>query len=160
MKRTFLAILFICFTTFSFALEIGDKAPDFKIELADGSTKELSDYKGKYLFLHFWATWCGPCRMELPEMQAFYDSLTEDSKIDFLAICISDSKKNMDSFMKKNNFTFPTALDESGFLLAFPYGIQAIPVSIIINPQGKIEKQTIGMMSAKKLQDFVKDYLD
>ena len=101
MKRTFLAILFICFTTFSFALEIGDKAPNFKVELSDGKKVSLSDYKGKYLFLHFWATWCGPCRKELPELQQFYKSLSPSSKIQFLAVCISDTKKSMDSFMKK-----------------------------------------------------------
>ena len=160
MKRTFLAILFICFTTFSFALEIGDKAPNFKVELSDGKKVQLSDYKGKYLFLHFWATWCGPCRKELPELQQFYQSLSPSSKIQFLAVCISDTKKSMDSFMKKNKFTFPTALDESGFLVAFPYDVQAIPVSIIINPEGKIEKQVIGMMSPKALQNFVKDYVN
>ena len=54
MKKTFLAILFICLTTFSCALEIGDKAPNFKVELSDGKQVSLSDYKGKYLFLHFW----------------------------------------------------------------------------------------------------------
>ena len=160
MKKTFLAILFICFTTFSFALEIGDKAPNFKIELSDGKQVSLSDYKGKYLFLHFWATWCGPCRKELPELQQFYQSLSPSSNIQFLAICISDSKKNMDSFMSKNKFTFPTALDESGFLVALPYDVQAIPVSIIINPEGKIEKQVIGMMSPKALQNFVNDYVN
>ena len=137
-----------------------DKAPNFKVELSDGKQVSLSDYKGKYLFLHFWATWCGPCRKELPELQQFYQSLSPSSNIQFLAICISDTKKSMDSFMKKNKFTFPTALDESGFLVAFPYDVQAIPVSIIINPEGKIEKQVIGMMSPKALENFVKDYVN
>ena len=66
----------------------------------------------------------------------------------------------MDSFMNKNKFTFPTALDESGFLVALPYDVQAIPVSIIINTEEKIEKQVIGMMSPKALQNFVKDYVN
>ena len=120
MKKTFLAILFIFFTTFSFALEIGDKAPNFKVELSDGKQVSLSDYKGKYLFLHFWATWCGPCRKELPELQQFYQSLSRKIYLQNERIEILTKRSIRDKLLKYFN-TITTKTSSKVIYLPFSY---------------------------------------
>lgn len=166
MKKNFLkvvfmnALVFAVFTQFAFSQTVaeGKKAPDFSITTSEGKKVKLSDYNGKALLLHFWATWCPPCRKELPTIETFAKK-TEDanSRISFFAICISDSEKNRAAFMKRNKYTFPCALDESGDI-AYKYGVQGIPTSILISPDGTIEKIHVGMMSRTQLDEFTKRY--
>ena len=142
---------------FAQSVKEGKTAPDFSLTLSTGQQVKLSDYKGKAVLLHFWATWCGPCRVELPEMNAFASKLDSSSRIAFLAVCISDTEKSRDTFMKKNNYTFPGGLDKDGSI-AGSYFIQGIPTSILISPDGKIEKIRVGAMSPSELQRFVGKY--
>ena len=138
------------------------KAPDFTITLSTGETKKISDYQGKAVLLHFWATWCPPCILELPGMNALAEKLEsqgEQSQLDFLAICISDTEENRSNFMKKNGYTFPGGLDESGKIAA-RYGIQGVPTSILISPQGEILDYNVGMMTEAQLAQFVRDYVE
>lgn len=151
---------------FSQSLKVGSNAPDFSLQLqqdgkASDKTVTLNSYKGKVLFLHFWATWCPPCKVELPHMESFAKKLAnqgDKAKMEFLAVCISDSQKALSSFMQKNGYTFPSALDEPG-LVAMKYGIQGVPTSILISPEGKILKIQVGMMNQKQLENFVADYM-
>ena len=85
-------------------------------------------------------------------------SLGEKAKMDFLAVCISDSQQALTSFIQKNGYTFTSALDEPG-KVAMAYGIQGVPTSILISADGKILKIQVGMMSEKHLTEFVADYL-
>ena len=169
MKRRLLLLftLLMCcvFTLNAQSINIGANAPEFSLQLqVDGkpSTEivKLSDYKGKALFLHFWATWCPPCKVELPHMEKLSQKIQakgNDSKIEFLAICISDSQKAFSSFMEKNKYTFTGGLDSSGYI-AIKYGIQGIPTSILISPEGKILKINVGMMNEKQLEKFIGGY--
>ena len=122
----------------------------------DGTPLDLQ-HTERPVFLYFWATWCGPCRVELPEMNAFASKLDSSSRIAFLAVCISDTEKSQSAFMKKNNYTFPGGLDKDGSI-AGSYFIQGIPTSILISPDGKIEKIRVGAMSPAELQRFVGKY--
>ena len=142
---------------FAQSVKEGNTAPDFSLTLSTGQQIKLSDYKGKAVLLHFWATWCGPCRAELPEMNAFASKLDSSSRIAFLAVCISDTEKSRDAFMKKNNYTFPGGLDKNGSIAA-SYFIQGIPTSILISPDGKIEKIRVGAMNPAELKRFVEKY--
>ena len=159
-------VLLLSLPAFSQVLKVGSNAPDFSLQLQqDGKpsdkTVTLSSYKGKILFLHFWATWCPPCKLELPHMESLAKKLAsqgDKAKMEFLAVCISDSQKALTSFMQKNGYTFPSALDEPG-LVAMKYGIQGVPTSILISPEGKILKIQIGMMNQKQLENFVADYM-
>lgn len=161
-----LIILLFYLPTFSQSLKVGSNAPDFSLQLQqDGKASDkivtLNSYKGKVLFLHFWATWCPPCKVELPHMESLAKKLAsqgDKAKMEFLAVCISDSQKALTSFMKKNGYTFPSALDEPG-LVAMKYGIQGVPTSILISPEGKILKIQVGMMNQKQLENFVSDYM-
>lgn len=160
IKKFFVVALFVFvgfdFGVFAKDLKVSDVAPDFTIKVQDGSEFSLSAQKGKPVLLHFWATWCPPCIRELPEMQKLSDDLAE-SKLEFIAVCISDSEANKAAFMKKNNYTFPCALDELGDIVASKYNVSGIPTSILIGADGKILKINVGMMSAKQLEAFVKD---
>lgn len=159
-------VLLLYLPAFSQSLKVGSNAPDFSLQLqqdgkASDKTVTLSSYKGKVLFLHFWATWCPPCKVELPHMESLAKKLAsqgDKAKMKFLAVCISDSQKALTSFMQKNGYTFPSALDEPG-LVAMKYGIQGVPTSILISPEGKILKIQVGMMNQKQLENFVADYM-
>ena len=159
-------VLLLSLPVFSQSLKVGSNAPDFSLQLQqDGKpsdkTVTLNSYKGKVLFLHFWATWCPPCKVELPHMESLAKKLAsqgDKAKMEFLAVCISDSQKALTSFMQKNGYTFPSALDEPG-LVAMKYGIQGVPTSILISPEGKILKIQVGMMNQKQIENFVADYL-
>ena len=159
-------VLLLSLPVFSQSLKVGSNAPDFSLQLQqDGKpsdkTVTLNSYKGKVLFLHFWATWCPPCKVELPHMESLAKKLAsqgDKAKMKFLAVCISDSQKALTSFMQKNGYTFPSALDEPG-LVAMKYGIQGVPTSILISPEGKILKIQVGMMNQKQLENFVADYM-
>jgi thiol-disulfide isomerase/thioredoxin len=159
-------VLLLSLPVFSQSLKIGSNAPDFSLQLQqDGKpsdkTVTLASYKGKVLFLHFWATWCPPCKVELPHMESLAKKLAsqgDKAKMEFLAVCISDSQKALTSFMQKNGYTFASALDEPGFV-AMNYGIQGVPTSILISPEGKILKIQVGMMNQKQLENFVADYM-
>ena len=161
-----LIILLFSLPAFSQSLKVGSNAPDFYLQLqqdgkASDKTVTLNSYKGKVLFLHFWATWCPPCTVELPHMESLAKKLAsqgDKAKMEFLAVCISDSQKALTSFMQKNGYTFPSALDEPG-LVAMKYGIQGVPTSILISPEGKILKIQVGMMNQKQLENFVADYM-
>ena len=161
-----LIILLFSLPVFSQSLKVGSNAPDFSLQLqqdgkASDKTVTLNSYKGKVLFLHFWATWCPPCKLELPHMESLTKKLAsqgDKAKMEFLAVCISDSQKALTSFMQKNGYTFASALDEPGFV-AMKYGIQGVPTSILISSEGKILKIQVGMMNQKQLDSFVADYL-
>lgn len=171
MRKSYKLLFFVAlislfaFSAFSQSLEAGSVAPDFSLLLqengkAGDKTVNLSSYKGKVLFLHFWATWCPPCKKELPHMEALAKKLAEqgdNAKMKFLAVCISDSQKALTSFMQNNGYTFPSALDEPG-KVAMAYGIQGVPTSILISSEGRILKIQVGMMSQKQLEKFVADY--
>ncbi len=146
-------------TTNSGAASKMQAAPDFSLMLSTGETVKLSDLRGKAVLLHFWATWCPPCRAELPEMNALAESLAanSDSKLEFLAVCISDEETSRAQFMAKNNYTFKGGLDARGDVASL-YRVQGIPSSFLISPDGSIEKRHVGAMSKAQLLDFVSAY--
>lgn len=162
-KKMFLgiALCFLAFSSFAKNIKKGSAAPDFSITLSDSKTVKLSDYRGKAVLLHFWGTWCPPCRRELPGMENLNKKIVadgENSNLEILAVCISDTEKNQSSFMKSNKYTFKTGLDVSGDI-AFSYGVQAVPTSILISPEGEILAVHAGMMSESQIFAFVKDYV-
>ncbi|MDR2785093.1 MAG: TlpA family protein disulfide reductase [Treponema sp.] len=121
-----------------------EKAPvtDFSLKLVDGRTVTLGALKGKVVFLNFWATWCPPCREEMPSMEILYRRF-HDQGLEFIAVDIMESGKAVSAFLSDNNLTFPAALDSNG-RVSGSYGIQAIPASFIIDRDGKIILYTVG----------------
>lgn len=165
-KKIFLVGLFLSVLTFaSFAqIKSGSTAPDFEVELLDGTKTSL--YKltssGKTVLLNFWATWCPPCRYELPDMNELSKTLAsqgENAKLDFVAVCISDSKKSWKKFMSDNNYTFKTGIDEKGNS-AYKYNVSGIPATFLISSDNKILKTQVGAMTKSALDKFVEGYVD
>jgi thiol-disulfide isomerase/thioredoxin len=115
---------------------------DFVLPLLDGTNVRLSEYKGKTVFLNFWATWCPPCRAEMPSMEILYQRF-RGKGLEFLAVDIQESNKDVADFMKEYKLTFPMALDSTG-KVSGNYGIQGIPTTFIIDRDGKIIAAAVG----------------
>ncbi len=118
------------------------KSINFTINSLDGGSVQLSDFKGKVIFLNFWATWCGPCRSEVRDIDALYDELkNEDFMV--MAVDIQEDEKKVRRFMKKYRIDFPVFLDRSG-IIARNYAVSGIPTTYIIDPDGNIVGRAVG----------------
>ncbi|MDD2580595.1 MAG: TlpA disulfide reductase family protein [Desulfuromonadaceae bacterium] len=119
-------------------------APDVSVvSLANGSTLKLSDLKGKVVLLNFWATWCPPCRKEIPSMMKL-NSLMAGKPFQMVAISIDEGgKPAIESFFKESGYSLPAYIDESG-ASAKSYGITGVPESFIIDKNGVLVKKVIG----------------
>ena len=117
-------------------------APDFTLTNIDGDTVTLSDYKGKALFLNFWAEWCGPCTQEMPSIESLYQK-TENLNIEVLAINVGESLETVSKFIESNNYNFTTLIDEASEA-ASSYGVRSIPSTFIINKDGNIIAMKLG----------------
>jgi thiol-disulfide isomerase/thioredoxin len=129
--------------------EIGIQAPkeplaatDFTLESLDGKTSSLSALKGKFVFLNFWATWCPPCRSEMPAMQALYEKLQAKGFV-ILAIDLAEEAAVVRDYVKQNKLTFPVLLDKSGEVGGI-YGAQSIPTTYLIDRTGNVLGRGIG----------------
>ena len=109
---------------------------DFKLSDLDGNEVSLSNYQGKVIMLNFWATWCPPCRNEMPSMESLYKKM-EDNNFIILAINIQENISAVKDFIQKNKYTFPVILDETG-TTSVKYQIRSIPTTYIIDTKGKI----------------------
>jgi peroxiredoxin len=119
-------------------LYLADQPPaiDFTLEKLGGGKVKLSDFKDKVVILNFWATWCGPCRVEMPSMQSLYDQI-KDQDVVMLAVDSQETPEVVDEFIKEFKYTFPVLLDTSGSATA-QYSIQAIPTTYIIDRNGRV----------------------
>ncbi|MFH1576977.1 MAG: TlpA disulfide reductase family protein [Candidatus Margulisiibacteriota bacterium] len=138
------------------APKAGVKAIDFTLEDLNGQTRTLADYKGKVVFLNFWATWCPPCRSEMPSMQELYKSW-DDSEFEMLAINIGEDKKTVENFAENGGYTFPILLDRDK-KIAEKYMIRGIPTTYIINKEGKIVAKVVGSRhwTLEEIQSLIK----
>jgi thiol-disulfide isomerase/thioredoxin len=118
---------------------------EFTLPLSEGGGEQkLSDLKGKVVFLNFWATWCGPCRVEMPSMETLYTAY-KDQGLLVLAVNVQEQEKDVAAFMKNNKLTFPAALDKSGNV-STRYGVRAIPTTYIIGRDGRIISRISGSL--------------
>jgi thiol-disulfide isomerase/thioredoxin len=115
---------------------------DFSLSLLEGETKNLSSYKGKVVFLNFWATWCGPCRIEMPSLEALYNKFS-DKDLEILAVNCREDQATVSSFLKNEGFSFPVLLDLNG-RVSTNYGVQAIPTTFLIDRDGMIILRLVG----------------
>lgn len=136
-------------------------APDFSLSDQYGNIHALSDYNDKIIFLNFWATWCPPCRAELPYIQELYEeySTDEDSDVVILGVTFPGLGNEQDidgvkDFLTKNGYTFPVLLDENASLMV-PYYINSFPTTFIILPGGKVLGYIPGGMTKDIMQDVI-----
>jgi len=132
---------------------------DFTLESLGGDKVSFSSFKGKVVLLSFWATWCGPCKQEMPEMQALYQKL-KGSGFEVVAVDMMEDKATVSDFVKKNGYTFPILLDTTGEVGGGGlYDARAIPTNYIVDKAGKIVGRKIGVdgptwMSAERVAVF------
>lgn len=133
-------------------IPVGEKAPDFQVETMDGEKVKLSDYRGKKVFLNFWATWCPPCKAEMPYMQSFYEEKQEN--VEVLAVNLEESASKAKDFADQYGLTFPVLLDHSG-AVAEVYDIYTIPTTYVLNEDGTVHQKIIGPMDEAMMKDLI-----
>lgn len=137
-------------------IQQGNLAPDFELDMLDGTTVKLSDYKGQKVLLNMWATWCLPCRAEMPDMQTFYDDY-KDKGVAVLAVNMTKSEKSVEQvpmFLEQYGISFPILLDEHNEV-ANRYQVRSLPTTYLINSEGIIEQKIIGPMNKEMMKKEV-----
>lgn len=150
----------------------GDVFPAPELAYADqfGVEHTLADYRGKVIFLNFWATWCGPCQVEMPDIQKAYDKYGRNEKdVVILGVASPRSKDNeltyegtkdeVIAFLQEHEYTYPSLLDESGKSFA-EYGIHSIPMTYMIDRDGNIFGLMRGAVTAEQIDRMIQMTLD
>ena len=137
----------------------------YEFELTDqfGNTHKLEDYKGKVIFLNFWATWCGPCRNEMPEIQKLYEEYAaqgDSAEVAIIGVAGpgmggEGSKEEITAFMEENGYTYPVLMDETGEMFSY-YGISAFPTTFMIDREGNV----YGYVSGQLTEDIMRSIID
>lgn len=130
------------------------KATDFKLKDLNSNELSLSDLRGKKVFLNFWATWCPPCKAEMPEIEKLYQE-TKNSDLVILAVDIGEPLSDVKTFIDQNNYNFKVLLD-SNQKVAAQYGISAIPTSFFIDKEGNIISKHTGPMNTYQMKEYIK----
>lgn len=129
-------------------LKPGSTAPDFTLRTLDGKQTQLKEYRGKKVILNFWATWCPPCREEMPEMQKFYNDF-KGKNVEILAVNLEYSetkREKISDFVDEYSLSFPIPLDEKN-TTGKQFRAVSIPTSYFIDEKGIISKMHIGPMN-------------
>lgn len=137
-------------------IEEGDTAPDFTLKNLQGEHLKLSDFRGKNVLLNFWASWCGPCEVEMPEMQRYYED-HKDEDFTILAVNVTESEasiSNVSSFVNDYGLTFPVVLDVESDA-ANTYEASRLPTSYFIDKQGVIRHQVIGPVNTDMIGKYI-----
>lgn len=116
--------------------------PAFALKTPEGKTLSIADFKGKYVFLNFWATWCPPCREEMPSMQDLQAKFGKDN-FSILAVSVREDPKTVSNFLKQTPYAFPIVLDPDGSVSSIFVG-RGIPTTYILDDQGRAIAGMVG----------------
>ena len=145
-------------------------APDFTLTDQNGEPHTLSDYKGQVVFLNFWATWGGPCKQEMPDIQAMYEEFNQNSdEVVILGVAnpkTDDVPYNQDGtieevtqFLSDNGYTYPVVMDTTGEIFA-AYGVTAFPTTFMIDKEGNVFGYVTGTLTDSMMHDIVQQTLE
>jgi peroxiredoxin len=135
------------------------EAPDFALRDANGKTVKLSDYRGKVILLDFWATWCGPCKMEIPWFMEF-ERKYKDRGFAVLGLSMDDDGwQSVKPFVQELgvNYRIMIADEHTGDLYG---GIEALPTAFLIDREGRVATEKVGVSSRRDFQDGIEELLD
>ena len=122
---------------------VGKLAPSFELKDMNGNQVKLEDFKGKVILINFWATWCGPCRKEMPSMHTLYAEYKDQGFV-VLAISIDPSVKPVRKFIRKKELTFPVLMDSEKEVYFDHYAVLTLPTSFLIDRNGVIVEKVFG----------------
>lgn len=125
----------------------------------NGQTLNLADYQGQIVLVNFWATWCAPCRIEMPDLDAYYQAHRDDGFM-LLAVNNSEAIGRVEEFIAQNDFSFTIVLDEEGDIADYFGGIRAMPTSFLLNEEGEVVQQFFGAIEPELLETAVTPLLE
>jgi len=136
-------------------MQVGYPFQPFKTKLFNSEVPISSlDYKGRYLFIDFWGTWCKPCVQELPDLQRIYEGI-DKSKVAFISIAGNDTPASLSRFLKKRPLAWPQILSDSTNKLIETYHITSFPTNVLVGPDGKVvAKDVHGSALEQKLAEL------
>jgi peroxiredoxin len=126
-------------------------APDFALKTLDGSQIRLSDLRGKTVLLNFWATWCPPCKAEMPDLNALHREYGEARQFTVLGIDDEEGQAEVAAFARQNGIAFPLAMDSDGAVTSNRYSVRGLPTSLIIDRDGNIRDTWTGRISKEAM---------
>jgi peroxiredoxin len=126
-------------------IEVGSTAPDFKaVELPNGRPKTIEDYRGKVVLLNIWATWCPPCKVEMPSMERLHRKLAQNHEFELVAVSVDEQDSGVvNTFVKEMGLTFTILHNQDGTIREI-YQTTGVPESFVIDRDGVIVKKVIG----------------
>jgi peroxiredoxin len=135
----------------------GDQAPDFELTTLAGEKVKLSDYKGQKVILNFWATWCPPCKAEMPHMQKYYEKNADKENVEILAVNLTsmdEGRNAVQEFVDGYELTFPIPMDVDGDI-GGEYRAFTIPTTYMIDTNGQIQHKIVGPMNEEMMGEMV-----
>ena len=137
--------------------EPGRAAPDFRLSALNGEARTLSSLRGKTVLLNFWASWCGPCRGETPDLEAFFDRFGAEKSFVVIGVNQQETPADAKAFTNQFGVSYPILLDRSGSVAEVYHTGRGLPISMLIDPQGVITRVFIGRLSAADFNQILKD---
>jgi len=132
----------------------GGAAPDFEFTTFDGQTMRLSDLRGQVVVMNFWASWCGPCRDEAPQLQAAWEHYQDSGDVAFLGVAYADNGPRSVAYLEEFGVTYLNAPD-LGTRISELYHIQGVPETFIINQDGEIERFIFAGITSEALRRII-----
>jgi len=136
-------------------LGVGDTAPDFVLPQLGGGEVRLWDLRGKPVFINFWASWCGPCRQEMPEIEKLYRA--EGESVHFLAVNVEEPPQVAEGFVREIGFSVPVLLDVEGRVFYEEWGMRAFPTSVFLDARGRVCARIEGAISGSLMRAAVEE---
>ncbi|RDW17745.1 TlpA family protein disulfide reductase [Oceanobacillus chungangensis] len=137
----------------SVGIEPGELAPDIELEAADGTQFKLSELRGKKVLLNFWATWCPPCKEEMPAMQQFYDAHKDEMEV--IAVNFKEKDQKVRDFINDSVYTYTIPIDEDG-VVSNEYGVYTVPTTYFIGTDGIIQQpRKVGPMTYEYMEEML-----
>lgn len=125
--------------------QMGQLAPDFSLPTLGGGETNLSDYAGQVVLVNFWATWCPPCKAEMPDINAYYEARQDDGLV-VLAVNAQEDPATVSSFIEATGFSFPVLLDSDG-RVEQQYQVRSFPMTFVIDRDGRVVYVHNGLIS-------------
>jgi thiol-disulfide isomerase/thioredoxin len=168
MKSNCLTVSLIMLTLFIQPIQANDMlmdpmpaanpAPDFNLMGMDGETHTLDDLKGKFVLVNFWATWCNPCKVEMPLLEKLHQTLKSE-KFTVLGLHVGPGPENIEEFKKLMPISFPIYVDMD---LEVNWGVPGLPTTFLMNPEGKLIYRAVGKreFASDEMVNFLKSQIE